>query len=109
MTAYKLFRVTKSGVLRSLFIDRRQDRPLGQWLPAASHPTKGFAIRPGWHAAYSPVAPHLGTKGRAWYRVELRDVTEHIRPECQGGKWLLARWMKIVAPVSATQLQQTTP
>jgi len=99
MLAYKLIRIRRDGTLGPLFINRSQVIPLGEWLPAESHPTKGFAYRPGWHAACEPVAPHLSPNGRRWYRVELRDVTEHTRPACQGGKWLLAKWLKVLAPV----------
>src|ERR1035438_10372919 len=99
MIAYKLIRIRRDGTLGPLFINRPQVLPLNTWLPAEVHPTKGFAYRPGWHAAITPVAPHLSTKGRRWYRVELRDVVEHVRPECQGGKWLLADWMRVIAPV----------
>jgi hypothetical protein len=99
MIAYKLIRVRRDRTLGPLFINRQQVIPLNVWLPAENHPTKGFAVRPGWHAAPAPIAPHLSTKGRRWYRVELRDAVEHIRPECQGGRWLLAQWMKVIEPL----------
>jgi hypothetical protein len=102
-TAYKLLRVRANGTLGPLFINRRQVLALGEWMQAENHPTPGFAVRPGWHATPEPIAPHLGTRGRRWYRVELRDVTEHQRPACQGGRWLLAGWMKILEPLDPDQ------
>lgn len=103
MIAYKLLSVRKDGSLGPLFINRRQRIPLGTWMKAECHPTKGFAIRPGWHATSSPVAPHLGTKGRRWFQVELRGVTTFERPDCQGGTWLLAQWMKVIQPWPAAR------
>lgn len=87
---YKLFRVRKNGTLGPLFINRRLVVPVGEWLPAEDHPTKGYAHRPGWHAAIAPEAPHLSEKGRVWRRVALRGVRRYARPERQGGEWLLA-------------------
>lgn len=62
MIAYKLMRQMKSGALRSLFIDKKVDRPIGVWLHAEFHPTKGFAERYGWHCTYFPRAPYLITQ-----------------------------------------------
>jgi hypothetical protein len=114
MIAYKLLSVRKDGSLGPLFINRRLRIQPGTWLQAECHPTKGFAIRPGWHATSVPVAPHLGTKGRRWFQVELLGVTTFERPECQGGTWLLARWMKVIQPHDTclnvqTSLNLTTP
>lgn len=49
ITAYKLFRVGKDGTIGPLFINRKLVVVPGQWMEAESHPTKGFALRPGWH------------------------------------------------------------
>lgn len=98
MIAYKLMTVRKDGSLGPLFINRRLRIPLGVWMKAECHPTKGFAVRAGWHATSSPVAPHLGTKDRRWFQVELRGVSTFKRPECQGGTWMLAQWMKVIQP-----------
>lgn len=99
---YKLFRVRKDGTLGPLFINARQRIPLGEWIPAGDHPTKGYAHRPGWHAGHQPVAPHLSEKGRVWFKVLLRDVTEYDRPEHQGGKWFVAGSMKVLEEVNAS-------
>lgn len=96
MIGYKLFSLRKNGTLGSLFIHRRQVLPLGRWLRAECFPTKGFAVRTGWHVTPAPHAPHLSMKGRVWAEVELRDWSRLPRPACQGGVWLLARWMRIV-------------
>ena len=98
--AYKLFTVRRNRSIGSLFINRQAVLPVGEWLTAACYPTKGFAVRTGWHATPAPIAPHLGTTGRAWFRVELDEITAIDRPECQGGQWFLAGRMRILGPIS---------
>jgi len=100
MKAYKLFRVLKSGEITPLFINKTQRLPIGEWLEAEEHKTKGFAFRPGWHCTSKPEAPHLNNKGRAWYEVEIEDYTDFIRPKSQGGLWYLANMMKIIRKVN---------
>jgi hypothetical protein len=73
MNAFKLFRQRKDGSLGPLFINRNLVVPIGQWLPAEDHPTKGFAHRPGWHVSREPNAPHLSSEGRVWMQVEIKD------------------------------------
>ena len=96
MIAYKLFRVLKSGEITPLFINKTFRLPIGSWLMAESHPTKGFKYRPYWHCTDGTVAPHLSMKNRAWYRVEIEDYTNMDRPTNQGGLWYLASKMKIL-------------
>ena len=93
---WKLLRVRSNGSLGPLFINRQQVIPIGTWLNAEDHPTKGFAHRPGWHAAPKAFAPHLLPKGRVWCRVELADYTLIKRPASQGCSWYLANRMKII-------------
>lgn len=97
--AYKLFKVRKDGSIGSLFIGARAKLPTGEWLQAETLPTKGFAVRHGWHGCAEPVAPHLGTKGRQWFKVLFDGITEHIRPENQGGRWYTAERMMILEPI----------
>ena len=94
--AYKLFRIRKDGNLSSLFIDKTSILPLNKWLVSRGIQTKGFAFRPGWHCCNSPIAPHLSKTGRVWARVAITGITEHIRPESQGGLWYTAKRMKIL-------------
>lgn len=101
VTGYKLFKRRKDGSLGPLFINARQRVPMGEWLEAEDHPTKGFAHRPGWHATLKPIAPHLAkvTKSgpeRVWCKVELRECRKFNRPQSQGGTWVLAQWLKVV-------------
>lgn len=96
MRVYKLFRVLKSGEITPLFINKKQRLPIGEWLPAEEHKTKGFKFRPGWHCTSKAVAPHLSEKGRAWYEVEIKDYEELKRPESQGGLWYLAKNIRII-------------
>ena len=96
MRAFKLLRVRRDGSLGPLFINRALRIPIGQWLLYGCHPTKGFAVRPGWHCTERPEAPHLSTKGRVWCEVEIEAEPEAIkRPASQGGQWYLAKWMKV--------------
>lgn len=99
MIAYKLFKTRKDGSIGPLFINASLRIPIGKWLPAEEHPTKGFAFRPGWHCTHAPYAPHLSERGRRWYRVEIRGAVEHQRPESQGGLWYTAEKMKVLEPV----------
>ena len=99
MIAYKLFRQRKDGSIGPLFINAPLRIPIGKWLKAEDHPTKGFAHRPGWHCGKEPVAPHLKPGGRVWYKVEIGGYYEHHRPLHQGGTWLIANWMKVIEPV----------
>lgn len=96
MVAYKLIRKLKDGSLSPLFINKKLRIPIGVWLEAEAHQTKGFAFRPGWHCTLKPVAPHLSTKGRIWVEVEIEDYETYNRPESQGGTWVLAKKMKII-------------
>lgn len=102
MTAYKLFRRRKDGTLGPLFINPRQRIPVGEWLQAAAHPTRGFAVRPGWHCTSRPAAPHLKlTRDRVWAEVEVDDFRRFQRPEAQGGEWLLAEKMRVIKVLDA--------
>ena len=94
-SGHKLLRVRKDGTIGPLFINRKLIINEDEWMAAESHPTKGYAFRPGWHATLTPVAPHLSTKGREWREVELKGIKKYDRPESQGGTWLLAEWMKV--------------
>ena len=96
MIAYKLFRKLKDGRLSPLFINKKSRIPIGVWLDAEEHPTKGFSVRKGWHCTLKPIAPHLSEKNRVWAKVELDCVEIHDRPESQGGKWVLAQRMKVI-------------
>lgn len=95
MKVYKLFRV-KNGKLYPLFINRKEEVEIGKWLEAKCYPTKGFAIRTGWHCCYQPIAPHLKMKlangeQRVWVVCEAEDCEEYKRGESQGGTWVLAK------------------
>jgi len=96
MIAYKLVRQLKNGEISPLFINKKLRLPIGEWLPAEEHPTKGFTFRPFWHCTSKMEADHLSKKNRVWVEVEIRDFTEQVRPEKQGGKWFLANYMKII-------------
>lgn len=102
MIAYKLLTLRKDGTLGPLFINRRLRIPIGEWLEAEDHPTKGYAHRPGWHCCLRPEAPHLvkcpkNKARRVWAAVMVEDFEEYDRPESQGGTWVLAQRMKVLA------------
>jgi hypothetical protein len=97
--AYKLFRVRKDGTIGSLFINRSARHPVNEWLMAECHPTNGYAVRPYWHCTSAPEAPHLSTKGRKWYVVEIENYEVLQRPMNQGGLWYLAGRIKIISEI----------
>ena len=99
MIAYKLFRKLKSNELAPLFINKKQRIPFDVWLEAENHPTKGFAVRPGWHCTSKPVAPHLSMKGRVWVEVQIEDYQEIHRPLNQGGLWYLANRLMAIREI----------
>ena len=105
MIAYKLVRQMKDGSLSPLFINKKSRLPIGVWMDAGNHPTKGYAPRPGWHCTYTPYAPHLPEKGRVWVEVEIEDYTKYKRPESQGGAWVLAQRMKITRILTPEEVQ----
>lgn len=95
MTGYKLFEMRDDGKLFPLFIGKKEETPINEWVMAEiieHHP--GFAHRPGWHiGATMPSAPWLmsanGTyksqRGkrfkRVWCEVEYvadTDYTEEV-------------------------------
>jgi len=96
MLAYKLFRQLKSGEITSLFINNTRRLPLNEWLNAECYPTKGFSVRPYWHCTEKPEAPHLTNKGRIWFKIDMEDFEVFERPVSQGGKWFLAKKIKII-------------
>jgi hypothetical protein len=98
MIAYKLFHQRKDGSLGPLFINKRRVIPIGAWLQAEDHPTKGYAHRPGWHVAGKCYAPHLTSKKekRVWKEVEIHTYTNLPRPASQGNMWYLAEWIKVL-------------
>lgn len=96
MIAYKLFRELKSGEITSLFINKKIRLKTNEWLDAECHETSGFVVRPFWHCTEKPEAPHLSNKGRVWLKVEIQDYEEFKRPKSQGGKWFLAKKIKII-------------
>ena len=99
MIVYKLFKVRKDGSIGPLFINARKRIPVGEWMEAEDHPTKGYAHRPGWHCTFKPEAPHLSTKNRAWYRCEAEDTKTYKRPESQGGSWVLANRLRVLEAI----------
>lgn len=99
MIAYKLVRKLKNGELSPLFINKKLRLPFNCWLEAEEKPTKGFAVRKGWHCLFEPKAPHLSKKDRVWIEVEIDNYEQFKRPESQGGKWLLAQKMKIIKEI----------
>jgi hypothetical protein len=96
MFGYKLLRRRSDGSLGPLFINRKQRIVPKRWYSAESHPTAGFALRPGWHILAEKNAPHLSKKGRVWARVEFTGYSEHRRPLSQGGLWYTADRMRVI-------------
>jgi hypothetical protein len=99
MKAYKLLRELKDGQIAPLFINKKLRIPIGEWIQAECHPTKGYVVRPFWHCTSQPFAPHLSEKGRVWYEIEMEEYTEFQRPNSQGGLWYLAGKIKVIKKV----------
>lgn len=102
--AYKLVKVRKDGSIGPLFINASLRIEVGEWLKAEAHRKSGFAFRPGWHCTKTDVAPHLkerlkGGQVRQWWKVEIEDFEERIRPVAQGGLWYLAQKIRFLHPV----------
>lgn len=100
MIVYKLFR-EKEGKLYPLFINRKEETKQGIWLQSECFPTKGFAVRQGWHCCLKPEAPHLkkdlkSGEHRVWVKCEAEGISLYNRPESQGGTWALAERIKII-------------
>ena len=88
---YKLFEMDKrDGKLYPLFIGKTEPTKMNTWIKAEHIPTKGFAVRSGWHlSANLPSAPHLiGADGtykskrgknfkRVWCVVEYNDSYDY--------------------------------
>lgn len=105
MKAYKLCRLRKNGTLGPLFIGRSKILPIGEWLSAEELPTRGYALRPGWHTTSKPEAPHLAQHvDRVWVEVEIKDYYRFDRPKHQGGFWYIAKQMKINKIIADTGL-----
>lgn len=101
MKAYKLVRLKKDGKIGSLFINRKFNMPMCEWVEAKDHPNKNFKHRVGWHCTLKPEAPHLkmvlaNGERRVWVEVEVDDYTLLERCESQGGTWVLANKMKVI-------------
>ena len=97
--AYKLLRVRRDNSLGPLFINKSQVIPVGVWLKAKCWPTKGFAVRKGFHCTEKMSAPHLSPYGRAWCKCDIEDYTNFERPRKQGGLWYIAQRMRITKVV----------
>ena len=79
-------------------------------MQAECYPTKGFAVRQGWHCCFKPIAPHLSMQlangeQRVWVECEVEDWESYNRPESQGGSWILAQRMKIVRELTDTEVE----
>ena len=108
MIAYKLCRKAKDGNIYPLFINKKVPFIFHQTMKAECHPTKGFAVRKGFHCCFIPYAPHLKEKlkngeQRVWIELEVDDFTTYDRPQTQGGKWILAQ---IVTPIREVSFEE---
>jgi hypothetical protein len=92
MTVYKLMKQRKDGTLGPLFINSSQCIPLGSWLKAESHQTKGFAYRPGFHCTLTPKSHIMEKPGRVWVRVRVKNYKLINKPNSTD-QWVLAQQM----------------
>lgn len=111
MKAYKMVRKLSDGKLYPLFINKTEPTPIGEWMQAECYPTKGFAIRKGWHCCFHPIAPHLkevlsNGEQRVWVECEVEDYTTYERGEKFGGDWILADRMKIIRELTYKEVEK---
>lgn len=95
MIAYKLFQKRRDKIT-SLFINAKQPYKLNKWYKARLYKTEGFKKRKGFHCVPEPNAPHLSLRNREWYKIEIEEFNELIKPKNQGGKWFIANKMRIL-------------
>lgn len=116
MIAYKLFRTLKSrpGELFPLFIDKGEAVPIGKWVKAKCVPTKGFAVRPGWHSGEKPYAPHLLKKDgtlstdRVWAEVEVPiKGTRRVRiPALKDQTWIVSNRIRVKRILTPKEVEE---
>lgn len=111
MRAYKLMRKLKDGTVHPLFINKKEPTKFNVWLQAECFPTKGFAVRKGFHCCFKPIAPHLKEKlssgeQRVWVECEVEDWESYNRPESQGGSWILAQRMKAIREMTFEEVER---
>ena len=96
---YKLFEMRDDNKLFPLFIGKKQETPMNEWVPAEivmEH--KGFAHRPGWHlGATMPSAPWLMSADGTY--------------KSQRGKRFKRVWCEVeyVADIDYTEIVQALP
>lgn len=96
---YKLFEMDTDNHLYPLFIDKKEETPIGEWVMAKivmEH--KGFAHRPGWHiGSMLPSAPWLMSADGTY--------------KSQRGKTFNRVWCEVeyAADVDYTEMVQTLP
>ena len=108
MKAYKLVKLGKDGKCYPLFINKHEPFVFGKEMVAGCYPTKGFAVREGFHCCFKPIAPHLkeqlaSGQQRVWIELDVEDYTTYDRPESQGGMWILA---KRITPIRIIDKQE---
>lgn len=96
-TGYKLFEMDECGNLYALFIDKNTIMPIGEWLLAGNFPTKGFALRPGFHIGEIPAAPWL-MSANGTYKSQRRKNWKRVWAE-----------VEYVADIDYTLAVQTLP
>ena len=114
MKAYKLVRKLKDNKLYPLFIHKTEPFEMNKWMQAECYPTKGFAIRKGFHCCFQPLAPHLkehlsNGEQRVWIECEVKDWESYDRPESQGGAWILAQQMKVKRELTFDEVRGLIP
>jgi len=97
MIGFKLMRSMRDGYA-PLFINQRYRYQRMTWYETQDTGKKpGYAHRPYFHVCLHPWAPHLTRRPeRVWVEVEYADAIPMIRPQHQGGHWVLAQWIRII-------------
>ena len=110
MIAYKLCRKKEDGIY-PLFINKNEPFIFGRKMEAHCYPTKGFAVREGFHCCFKPYAPHLketlkSGEQRVWIELEVENYKTYDRPESQGGKWILAQTIMPIREITSDEVKK---
>ena len=97
---FKCFEMDPDGNLYSLFIDKNTVMPVGEWIEAGMHETKGFGFRPGLHIGEIPDCP--------WIKAYYGSDTGRYKGRRKGWKRVFAE-VEYVADNDYTEIVKEMP
>lgn len=97
---FKCFEMDTNGNLYALFIDKNTIMPVGEWIKAGIHETKGFSCRPGLHIGEIPDCP--------WIKAYDGSNTGYYKGRRKGWKRVFAE-VEYVADNDYTEIVKEMP